>query len=128
MLETLLSSTLFQTDAQSGLGLETCLATPSLLISAFLAKHWSSWKCFGVIMVLESCPGCGPLCEEKGSSSMLAFMVPSVNCSSSVLAALPHSQTNNFPNTTRFNCGKDTLVFVLLAWLQHHNLVAIQTK
>ncbi len=48
---------------------------------------------------------------------MLAFMVPSMNCSSPVPAALMQPQT-----MTLLDCRQDTLVFVLLVWLPPHTL------
>ncbi len=44
---------------------------------------------------------------------MLAFMVPSMNCSSPVPAALMQSPDHDTP-TTMLDCRQDTLVFVLL--------------
>ncbi len=58
------------------------------------------------------------------SQYMLAFMVPSMNCSSPVPAALmqPHTPT------TMLDFRQDTLVFELLTWLPPHMLDTIWTK
>ncbi len=57
------------------------------------------------------------------SQYMLAFMVPSVNCSSPVLVA-PSVPDHGTP-TTMLDCRQDTLVFVLLTWLPPHTLDTI---
>ena len=69
----------------------------SITFTLSLARQWSSWRCvlgrYNVGILL-----CGPV--SKGimlcfsmSQHMLAFMVPSMNCSSPVPAALMHPQT-----------------------------------
>ncbi len=60
------------------------------------------------------------------SQYMLAFMVPSMNCSSPVPAALMQPQTMTLPPPC-LTIGK-TLVFVLLTWLPPHTLDTIWTK
>ena len=50
------------------------------------------------------------------SQYMLAFMVPSMNCSSPVRAALLQPQTMTLPP---LDCRQDTLVFALLTWWHH---------
>ncbi len=55
-----------------------------------LARQWSSWTCVWGRYHVGILP-CGPVSEGRGScsaSDMLAFMVPSMNCSSPVMAAL----------------------------------------
>ncbi len=54
------------------------------------------------------------------SQYMLAFMVPSINCSSPVPAALMQPQTMTLPPPC-LTVGK-TLVYVLLTWLPPHTL------
>ncbi len=54
------------------------------------------------------------------SQYMLAFMVPSMNCSSPVPAALMQPQTMTLPPPC-LTVGK-TLVYVLLTWLPPHTL------
>ncbi len=60
------------------------------------------------------------------SQYMLAFMVPSMNCSSPVPAALMQPQTMTLP-PPYLTVGK-TLVFVLLTWLPPQTLDTIWTK
>ena len=102
MFETLRSSTF----CLRGLGLETCLASPSPLPSAFLAKQWPSWRCVWGRYHVGLLP-CGPvsagrgimLCFSKSQYmlTLLTFMVPSMNCSSPVPAALMQPQTMILP-------------------------------
>ncbi len=69
------------------------------LSSASLASQWSSWRCAWGCYRVGILP-CGPVSEGRGScsaSNMLAFMVPSMNCSSPVLAALMQPRTITFP-------------------------------
>ncbi len=61
------------------------------------------------------------------SQYMLAFMVPSMNCSSPVPKALMQPQTVTLPPPC-FDCRQDTLVFVLLTRLPPHTLDTIWTK
>ncbi len=89
-----------------GLGLETCLASPSPLPSAILARQWSL-SCWNNAL--------RPSLQREGimlcfsiSQYMLAFMVPSVNCSSPVPAALMQPQTMTRP-PPRLTVGKTHL-------------------
>ncbi len=108
------------TDAQWGLGLETCLASPSPLPSDYLARQWSL-SCWNTAL--------RPSLQREGimlcfsmSQYMLAFVVPSMNCSSPVPAAL--MQPDHYTPTTVLNCRQDTclctphLVATTHAW--HH--------
>ncbi len=70
MLETLRSSTFrmrMPHRCSIGLGLESCLASPSSLPSASLARQWSSWRCVWgrYVGILP----CGPVSEGRGSCS-----------------------------------------------------------
>uniref|UniRef100_A0A672M8H2 [histone H3]-lysine(4) N-methyltransferase n=1 Tax=Sinocyclocheilus grahami TaxID=75366 RepID=A0A672M8H2_SINGR len=83
--------------------LETCLANPSPLSSASLARQWSSWRC--VLGSLSSWnTALRPSLQREGimlcfsmSQYMLAFMVPSMKCSSPVPATLMQPQTMTLP-------------------------------
>ncbi len=65
------------------------------LPSASLARQWSSWRCVWGQYHVEILP-CGPVCFSM-SQYMLAFMVPSMKCSSPVPAALMQPQTMTLP-------------------------------
>ncbi len=101
------------------------LRTPhsSPLPSASLARQWLIWRCVCVRYHVGILP-CGPGLRREGillcfsmSQYMLAFMVPSMNCSSPAPAAPDHDTP-----TTMLDCRQDTLVFVLLTWLPPHTL------
>ncbi len=88
ILETLLSSTFH-------LRMPHRLPLPS----ASLSRQWSSWRYVWVHYHVGILP-CGPDFEGRGScsaSDMLAFMVPSISCSSPVPAALMQPQTMTLP-------------------------------
>ncbi len=76
--------------AQYGLGLETCLASPSPLPLAPLAWQWSL-SCWNTAL-RPSIRREGIMLCFSMSQYMLAFMVPSVNCSSPVPTALMQTQ------------------------------------
>ncbi len=86
--------------------------------------------CLGSFFMLEYCPAAQSP-KGRGSCSasvchnsyMLAFMVPSMNCSSPLPAALMQPQTMTLPPPC-LTVGK-TLVFVLLTWLPPHTLDTI---
>ncbi len=80
---------------QYGLGLETCLANPSPLPSASLARQWSL-SCWNTAL-RPSLRREGVMLCFSMSQYMLAFMVPSMNCSSPVPAALMQPQTMTLP-------------------------------
>ncbi len=82
-------------DAQQGLGLETCLASLSPLPSASLARQWSL-SCWNTALQPRLRRERIMLCFSM-SQYMLAFMVPSMNCSSPVPAALMQPQTTTLP-------------------------------
>ncbi len=92
MLETLRSSTF-------------CLRMPHRLPlpSASLARQWSSWRCLGSLSCWNT--ALWPSLRREGimlrfsmSQYMSAFMVPSMNCSSPVPAALIQPQTMTLPH------------------------------
>ncbi len=75
------------------------------LPSASLARQWSSWRCDWGRYHVGVLP-CSPVSEGRGScfcfsmsQYMLAFMVPSMNCSSPVPAAIMQPQTMTQYNT-----------------------------
>ena len=83
--------------------LETCSVSPLPLPSASSARQWSSWRCVWGHYHVGILP-CGPVSEGRGimlrfsmSQYMLAFMVPSMSCSSQVPAALMQPQTMTLP-------------------------------
>ncbi len=92
---------MLETDAQQRLGLETCLASPSPLPSASLTRQWSSWMCiwgcYHVGILRPSLRREGIMLCFSMSQYMLAFMDPSMNCSSPVPAALMQPQTMTLP-------------------------------
>ncbi len=94
------------TDAQLGLGLETCLASPSPLPSASLARQ-CSLSCWNTAL-RPSLRREGIMLCFSMSQNILAFMVPSINCSSPVPAALMHPQTMTLP-TPCLTVGKTHL-------------------
>ncbi len=90
------------------------------LPSASLARQWSSWRCFWGRYHVGILP-CGPVSEREGimlcfsmSQYMLAFMVPSMNCSSPVPAALmqPQIMTSCRP----IWCRVWSMVWALTGW------------
>ncbi len=85
--------------------------------------------CLGVFIVLEYCPAAqsreGIMLCFSMSQYMLAFMVPSMNCSSPVPAALMQPQTMTLPLPLTYLIVGKTLVFVLLTWLLPHMLDTI---
>ncbi len=102
-----------------GLGLETCLASPSPLPSAILARQWSL-SCWNNAL--------RPSLQREGimlcfsiSQYMLAFMVPSVNCSSPVPAALMQPQTMTCP-PPRLTVGKTHLSLYSSPGFRHTRL------
>ncbi len=75
------------------------VASPSPFPLASLARQWSSWRCVWGLYHVGILP-CGPVSVGRGSCSaldMLTFMVPSINCSSSVPAALMQPRTMTLP-------------------------------
>ncbi len=90
--------------------LEVCLGSLSCWNTALWPRLWRE----GIMLCFSM------------SQYMLAFMVPSMNCSSPVPAAL--MQLPNDTPTTMLDCMQDTLVFVLLTWLPLHKLDTIWTK
>ncbi len=74
---------------------ETCLASPSPLPSASLARQWSL-SCWNTAL-RPSLRREGILLCFSMSQYMLAFMVPSMNCSSPAPAALMQPQTMTLP-------------------------------
>ncbi len=87
--------------------LEVCLGSLSCLITALRP----SFRREGIMLCFSM------------SQYMLAFIVPSMNCSSPVPAALMQPQTMTLPPPC-LTVGK-TLVFVLLTWLPPHTLDTI---
>ncbi len=99
MLETLRSSTFrlrMPHRCLIGLGLETCLASPSPLPSASLARQWSSWRCVWGCYHVGILP-CGPVSASVCHSTCWHSWFPSMNCSYPVPAALVHPQTMTLP-------------------------------
>ncbi len=106
MLETLRSSTFrlrMPHRCSIGIGLETCLASPSPLPSASLARQWSSWRCVWGRYHVGILP-CGPVSKGRGSCSAPVCHTtcwhswfPLMNCSSPVPAALMQPQTMTLP-------------------------------
>ncbi len=98
MLETLRSSTFhlrMPHRCSIGFRSETCFASPSLLPSASLARQWSL-SCWNTALRPSLWREGIMLCFSM-SQYMLAFMVPSINCSSPVLAAPMQPQTMTLP-------------------------------
>ncbi len=98
MLETLHSSTfLMRMPHRCSIGFrsETCLASPSPLPSAYLARQWSL-SCWNTAL-RPSLRREGIMLCFSMSQYMLAFMVPSMKCSSPVPAALMQPQTMTLP-------------------------------
>ncbi len=93
------------------------------LLSASLARQWSSWRCVWDRYHVGIMPW-GQVSEGRVSMSqfMLAFMVPSINCSSPVPATLMQPQTMTLPPpwlTARHTClCTPHLVAATQAW--HH--------
>ncbi len=83
------------TDAQKGLGLETYLVNPWPLPSASLARQWSL-SCWNTALRPSLWREGIMLCFSM-SQYKLAFMIPSMNCSSPMPAALMQSQTMTLP-------------------------------
>ncbi len=126
MLETLRSSTFrlrMPHRCSIGFRSETCFASPSLLPSASLARQWSL-SCWNTALRPSLWREGIMLCFSM-SQYMLAFMVPSINCSSPVPAAPMqprrpwHSHHHTWPTVTRHTClCTPHLVAATHAW--HH--------
>ncbi len=80
--------------------LEVCLG----LLSCWNTALWPSLRREGIMLRFSM------------SQYMLAFMVPSMNCSSPS-AGSTHAAPDHDTPTTMLDCSQDTLVFVLLSWL-----------
>ncbi len=136
MLETLHSSTFHLRMAhRCSIGFRSgeCLASPSPLPSASLARQWSFWRRVWGRYHVGILP-CGHSLWREGimlcfsmSQYMLAFMVPSMNCSSAVPAST-HAAPDHDTPTTMLDCRQDTLVFVLSPGCPPHTLDTIWTK
>ncbi len=102
-----------------------CLASPSPLPSASLARQWSSWRCVwghshvGILL-------CGPVsasvCHSTCWHSWFPQWTVAPQCWQHSCSPRPwHSHHHDC-------CRQDTLVFVLLTWLPPHMLDTIWTK
>ncbi len=112
-------------------GLETCLASPSPLPSASLARQWSSWRCVWGRYHVGILP-CGPVSERRSCSASVCHRTCWHSWFPQWTVALSAGSTNAAPDhntpTTMLDCRQDTLVFVLLTWLPPHTLDTIWTK